>query len=68
VQATVSFFDQATRSGRVLLDDGRELPFEATALEGSGLLLLRAGQRVRLEISEAGSRVQVRRVQILTMP
>jgi cold shock CspA family protein len=68
VQATVSFFDQATRSGRVLLDDGRELPFEAAALDGTGLLLLRAGQRVRLEVSEASQRPQVRRVQILTMP
>jgi cold shock CspA family protein len=68
VQATVSFFDEATRSGRVLLDDGRELPFEAAALEGTGLLLLRAGQRVRLEVSAAGPGLQLRRVQILTMP
>ena len=68
MQATVSFFDETTRSGRVLLDDGRELPFEAAALEGTGLLLLRADQRVRLEVSEASPRLQVRRVQILTMP
>ena len=68
MQATVSFFDGSTRSGRVLLDDGRELPFDAAALEGTGLLRLRAGQRVRLEVSVEAPAPQVRRVQILTMP
>jgi cold shock CspA family protein len=68
VQATVSFFDGSTRSGRVLLDDGRELTFDAAALEGTGLLLLRAGQRVRLDVSGEAPAPQVRRVQILTMP
>lgn len=68
MQATVSFFDEATRSGRVLLDDGRELPFEAAALEGSGLRLLRAGQRVRLDVCDGSPVPQVRRVRIITMP
>jgi len=68
VQATVSFFDGNTRSGRVLLDDGRELTFGAAALEGTGLLLLRTGQRVRLDVSGEAPAPQVRRVQILTMP
>ena len=68
MQATVSFFDETTRSGRVLLDDGRELPFAAAALEGSGLRLLRAGQRVRLDVSDGTQTLQVRRVRIITMP
>jgi 2-phospho-L-lactate guanylyltransferase len=68
VQATVSFFDEATRSGRVLLDDGRELWFGTAALEGSGVRLLRAGQRVRLDVSDAGPGLQVRRVRIITLP
>ena len=68
MQATVSFFDETTRSGRVLLDDGLELSFDAEALEGTGLLLLRAGQRVRLDTSGPAQALQVVRVQILTMP
>jgi cold shock CspA family protein len=65
MQATVSAFDAATRTGRVLLDDGLELGFAATALEGSRLRLLRPGQRVRFELDEGG---EVARVQILTLP
>ncbi len=67
-QATVSGFDPVTRSGRVLFDDGHEESFPASALRGSGLLLLRAGQRVRTEIVEDDQSVHVVGVQILTLP
>lgn len=45
-------YDEATGSGSVLLDDGRELAFPAGALEGSGLLRLRLGQRVHLVLED----------------
>ena len=48
MQATVSAYDPDTAAGRVLLDDGVELPFPASALDGTGLRLLRPGQRVRV--------------------
>jgi 2-phospho-L-lactate guanylyltransferase len=48
VQGTVRGFDEATRSGSVFLDNGTVLEFSAQALQGSGLRLLRAGQRVRI--------------------
>ena len=67
MQATVSAFDAPLRSGRVLLDDGRELSFEASALDGSGLRLLRPGQRVRMETSGTGPAVRIVRLQILTL-
>jgi 2-phospho-L-lactate guanylyltransferase len=67
-QATVSAFDATTREGRVLFDDGTEAPFPATALRGSGLLLLRPGQRVRTESVEDDGRSQIVGVQILTLP
>lgn len=67
MQATVSSFDAASSSGSVLLDDGVELPFEASALSGSGLRLLRPGQRVRLETSGEGVDRQVLALQILTL-
>lgn len=67
MQATVSSFDPATRTGAVLLDDGVEVPFAADALNGSGLRLLRPGQRVRLETTGEGADLSVARVQILTL-
>lgn len=67
MQATVSSFDAASSSGSVLLDDGVELSFEASALAGSGLRLLRPGQRVRLETSGEGVDRQVLALQILTL-
>lgn len=67
MQATVSSFDAATISGTVLLDDGVELPFRADALTGTGLRLLRPGQRVRLETSGDGDGLEVLRLQIITL-
>lgn len=67
MQGTVSAFDDDTRVGRVLLDDGVELPFDATALEGSRLRMLRPGQRVRLLTSGADSSLRVDGMQILTL-
>jgi len=67
MQATVSSFDPTTWSGTVLLDDGVEVPFVGEALEGSGLRLLRPGQRVRLETSGDGADLRVHRLQIITL-
>jgi 2-phospho-L-lactate guanylyltransferase len=67
MQATVSSFDPTTSAGAVLLDDGVELPFSAEALAGSGLRLLRPGQRVRLEIAGDGAALHVLRLQIITL-
>jgi hypothetical protein len=67
MQATVSAFDETTREGRVLLDDGLELPFESAALDGSRLRLLRSGQRVRLETTGTAPALRVVGLQILTL-
>jgi len=50
MQATVHRFDPETRTGSVLRDDGVELRFEAPALDGSGLRLLRVGQRLTVDV------------------
>ena len=65
MQATVMRYDAATRSGAVVLDDGTELPFPAEAMAGTGLRLLRPGQRVRIDIADGE---QVTSLQILTLP
>lgn len=68
MQATVASYDPGTRSGTVLLDDGVVVPFGADATANSGLRLLRAGQRVRLETAGEGTGLQVLRLQIVTLP
>ena len=67
MQATVSAFDPDRRDGRVLLDDGVELPFPAEALAGTRLRMLRTGQRVRLETTGEGAATRVVGLQILTL-
>jgi cold shock CspA family protein len=55
MQATVHTFDELTRAGTVLLDDGRELSFPGAALTASALRRLRSGQRVRLRLDGDGA-------------
>ncbi|GHF12328.1 MULTISPECIES: hypothetical protein [Streptomyces] len=55
MQATAYTFDPQTRSGSVLLDDGTPVPFGADAFDAGGLRLLRAGQRVRIELAATDS-------------
>ncbi|MEH1014516.1 cold-shock protein [Micromonospora sp. CPCC 206060] len=61
MQGTVATYDQQTRSGTLLLDDGTELTFPAAAFDASGLRLLRLGQRVTIHRDASG---QVSRVAI----
>jgi len=51
LQATVAAYDERTRDGRVLLDDGRELSFPGAAVRAE-VLRLRVGQRVRMSVQD----------------
>ena len=51
MQASVHRYQEDDGSGSVLLDDGREIPFDGTVMDASGLRLLRPGQRVSIEMS-----------------
>jgi 2-phospho-L-lactate guanylyltransferase len=64
MQGTVASFDDRERSGTVLLDDGTELTFPASAFAASGLRLLRPGQRVRLDRRDGN----VVGLSLITMP
>ena len=52
MQASVHRYHNENGSGSVLLDDGREIPFDVSVMDASGLRLLRPGQRVSIEMSE----------------
>ncbi|MFI1155299.1 hypothetical protein [Streptomyces sioyaensis] len=64
MQATAYTYDSETRSGSVLLDDGTPLPFDAAAFDAGGLLLLRPGQRVRIDLTGDGAD---RRIVLITL-
>jgi cold shock CspA family protein len=51
MQASVHKYDDESGSGSVLLDDGREVPFDGIAFDASGLRHVRPGQRVSIEMS-----------------
>ncbi|NJP65139.1 hypothetical protein [Streptomyces spiramenti] len=57
MQATAHTFDAETRTGSVLFDDGTPLEFDRAAFDAGGLLLLRPGQRVRVERDPEDGRV-----------
>ncbi|WP_156721323.1 hypothetical protein [Streptomyces apocyni] len=68
MQATSYTYDPETRCGSVLLDDGTPVPFDAAAFDAGGLLLLRVGQRVRIEIDEdATGAGDVPRITLVTL-
>ncbi|MBW1601304.1 hypothetical protein JJV70_04120 [Streptomyces sp. JJ66] len=67
MQATAYTYDPQTRTGSVLLDDGTPVPFDAAAFDAGGLLLLRPGQRVRVETSGEDDARRVTLVTLLTL-
>lgn len=54
MQGTVKTYDPQARSGVLLGDDGTEVAFDADAMRGSGLRLLRIGQRIDFTVDETG--------------
>lgn len=57
-QGTIRDFDDGTRTGTLLTDDRAEIAIDGTSLQGSGILTLRIGQRVKFETEEReGARV-----------
>ena len=64
-QATVASFDPALRTATVLFDDGSRAHVPASAVDQAGLLLLRPGQRVRVQVDEAGRPLAIT---LLTLP
>jgi len=53
MQGTVASFDQATRAGTLLTDDGMALEFPAESL-ADHIRHLRVGQRVHVETAPSG--------------
>jgi 2-phospho-L-lactate guanylyltransferase len=67
VQATVHSYDEGTRSGTVLLDDGLQLPFDAAAVAAGEMRSLRFGQRVRIRTAGADADQRVTYLVLATL-
>ncbi|MGW1912532.1 hypothetical protein ACWCQS_17885 [Streptomyces sp. NPDC002076] len=67
MQATAYTYDPETRSGQVLLDDGTPVPFDTAAFDAGGLLLLRPGQRVRIETEGQDDALRITLVTLQTL-
>lgn len=66
-QGTVKDFDDDGRTGSLLMEDHAEVAIDAVSLEGSGLLSLRLGQRVRFDLVEESGRKVARNLQLVTL-
>jgi cold shock CspA family protein len=66
MQGTVKSYDEATRSGTLLADDGTEFEMDATSFKGGNLRLLRSGQRLDFDVVEESGRSLARSLKIPT--
>ncbi|MFG3494641.1 hypothetical protein [Streptomyces sp. NPDC047928] len=67
MQATAYTYDPDSRTGSVLLDDGTPVDFGREAFDAGGLLLLRPGQRVRIETEGRGDSLRITLVTLQTL-
>ena len=65
-QGTIKHFDERERTGSLLTDDRTEVTIDAGSLEGSGVLTLRIGQRVRFETEQRDGAPVARSLRIVT--
>ena len=66
MQGTVKEFQEETRSGSVVLDDGTVIPLPAAAFSATGLLTLRPGQRVNFGVRGDGDDRVVSTISLVT--
>jgi cold shock CspA family protein len=65
-QGTIKDFDEGERTGTLLTDDRTEVAIDASSLEGSIVLTLRIGQRVRFETEERDGKLMARSLRLVT--
>jgi cold shock CspA family protein len=65
-QGTIKDFDDETRTGALLMDDRSEVTIDGTSIEGSGILTLRIGQRVKFETEDRDGGRVARSLRVVT--
>lgn len=66
MQGTVKEYDQATGSGSLLTDDREEIAIDARSASAEAYQSLRAGQRMRFDVTEEGGRRIARDLRVVT--
>jgi cold shock CspA family protein len=65
-QGTIKHFDESARTGTLLTDDRTEVTIDAGSLEGSGILTLRIGQRVKFDTEDREGSPVARSLRLVT--
>ena len=65
-QGTIKDYDDQTKAGSLLMDDRSEVVIDATSIEGSNILTLRLGQRVRFDLDDASGSPVARQLRLVT--
>ncbi len=65
-QGTIKDFDESERTGTLLTDDRTEVTIDEGSLEGSGVLTLRIGQRVRFDTEDRDGTPVARSLRLVT--
>ena len=65
-QGTIKDYDQHAGAGVLLTDDRVEVAIDRASTEGSGILTLRLGQRVRFDVADAEGHPVARSLRLVT--
>jgi cold shock CspA family protein len=65
-QGTIKHYDEGEGSGSLLTDDRTEVAIDRGSTEGSGILTLRIGQRVRFTLVDADDGPVARQLRLVT--
>jgi cold shock CspA family protein len=65
-QGTIKTYDEDSRTGVLLTDEEQEIHIDPTSVEGSGIRLLRVGQRVKFDVADEGGKKTARTLRIVT--
>lgn len=65
-QGTIKGYDEETHQGTLLTDDGTEVTIDPRSAEGSGILTLRIGQRVRFDLAQEDGGPVARGLRLVT--
>lgn len=65
-QGTIKDFDESERTGSLLTDDRTEVTIDPSSLEGSGVLTLRIGQRVKFDTEDRDGTPVARSLRLVT--